>query len=157
MLAVSEHVDSDATNLHHVFLYNINDDRLSIIDSTEITQFRSDYIAAIMSNDYITNEGINTYFFYTDYSTNTLVFDTLYFINKQLNAIPYLKLNFRNNGFSFDGEKEIYVFNIYKSSRFVFAHYRNKGVYNYFCYDTKSGKGYNMTNYIDDIHTNKKV
>ena len=157
LLALSEYVDSVDKNLHYIILYSIDGEKLSITDSVEISRFSSEGIGATIYNDFISNDSKNSYVFYTDYSSRTLVFDTLYSINKQFQVTPYLKLNLSNNGYSITGEKEIYMFSIYKSSRYVFVHYRNKNFNNYFCYDTKSEIGYNMVNgYTDDVHTMSK-
>jgi len=88
--------------------------------------------------------------------------DTLYRLEDN-QLIPELKLKFRNDGIDRYGDKIIDLHNLYRSSRYVFANY----VYNpnnrerntewpkasYFCYDTKTGKGYNMLGgYIDDVN-----
>ena len=79
--------------------------------------------------------------------------DTLYHVENNL-LIPDVKLNFKNNGIS-NGEKFIELYNMYRSSRYVFALYaniQNENFY-YFCFDTKTGTGYNMQDgYKDDIH-----
>ena len=88
--------------------------------------------------------------------------DTLYRIGDN-HLIPELKLKFRNDGFDSAGDKIIDLRNIYRSSRYVFAMYhfnpfnkqRNTERFKsyYFCYDTKTGQGYNMLNgYTDDIN-----
>ena len=157
LLAFSDQMDSNEKDLHNIILYSIEGENLSITDTLMLTQFRSVYSAATMSNDFILNDGSNICLFYTDFASRTIVFDTMYCINKHFHVTPYLKLNLTNEGYSITGDKDIYMFNIYKSSRFVFAHYRNKNIYSYFCYDTKTEKGYNMENgYIDDIHTMRK-
>ena len=80
--------------------------------------------------------------------------DTIYRYEKN-ELVPELKLKFKNNGINSDGSFSIYLFNIYRSSRYIFSDYenRNNKKYYYFCYDTKTGKGYNMqSGYTDDIH-----
>ena len=79
--------------------------------------------------------------------------DTLYRFEKNL-FVPDLKLKFKNDGIS-NGHKFIDLFYIYRSSRYVFSNYQNNLNENkyYFCYDTKTGKGYNMQDgYTDDIN-----
>ena len=79
--------------------------------------------------------------------------DTLYRVEDN-QLIPELKLKFKNDGFDSAGDKIIDLFNIWRSSRYVFAVYMtdNKTRY-YFCYDTKTGKGYNIPDgYTDDIN-----
>ena len=84
--------------------------------------------------------------------------DTLYRIEKN-QLIPELKLKFKNNGIDGGGNKFIHLFNMYRSSRYIFAIYNNEQDKNdyRFCYDTKTGKGYNMQDgYKDDIHQIEK-
>ena len=79
--------------------------------------------------------------------------DTLYRFEKNL-FVPDLKLKFKNDGIS-NGHKFIDLFYIYRSSRYVFSNYQNNLNENkyYFCYDTKTGKGYNMQDgFTDDIN-----
>ena len=89
--------------------------------------------------------------------------DTLYRLEDN-QLIPELKLKFRNDGIDGYGDKVINLYNLYRSSRYIFAYYcynpnnreRNTDFdwkFYYFCYDTKTGKGYNMLKgYTDDIH-----
>ena len=83
-----------------------------------------------------------------------LLRDTLYsFKNNCL--IPELKLNFKNNGIDGNGKIFINLLNLYRSSRYVFANYDNfqDGKRYKFCFDTKTGKGYNVSDgYNDDIN-----
>ena len=97
------------------------------------------------------------------YAPNVKVLrDTLYRLEDN-QLIPELKLKFRNDGFDGYGDKIIDLHNLYRSSRYIFAHYKynpNNRERNseqmkkyYFCYDTKTGRGYNMLDgYLDDIH-----
>ena len=78
LLAASEQVNNDSSNLHHIVLYSISATNLSVIDSIEITKFKSESFGAIVYNDYISQERNNTYLFYTDYSSRIDVLDTLY-------------------------------------------------------------------------------
>jgi len=85
--------------------------------------------------------------------SETAMQDTLYRIEKN-NLVPELKLKFRNDGIS-GGEKIIELANVYRSARYVFSFYRNQAKSSFFnyCYDTKTGTGYNMKDgYTDDIH-----
>ena len=84
--------------------------------------------------------------------------DTLYRIEDN-QFIPELKLKFKNDGIDGSGNKFINPNMIYRSTRFVFSSYtntQNNGSY-YFCYDTKTGKKYNMRDgYTDDINQIEK-
>ncbi|MDR3339647.1 MAG: hypothetical protein LBT25_06080, partial [Candidatus Symbiothrix sp.] len=76
--------------------------------------------------------------------------DTLYRLEHN-RLIPELKLKLKND----ETGKFIHLYNIYRSARYIFASYRNNDLKHefYFCYDTKSGKGYNLQDkYTDDIH-----
>jgi hypothetical protein len=154
--------ESETRNL--ISLYTI-DSNLLKTDSVNVRSFVHNGFWIHPFIDFITYDGKNTYLYYSDISTNPVVLDTLYRIkDKQL--IPYLNLNFKNRGLSVGGGKDIYLFNIYRSSRYIFAIYNNElknpedtpDKFSSFCYDTKTGKGYNMQGgYFDDIHTGKKV
>ena len=88
--------------------------------------------------------------------------DTLYCLEDN-QLVPELKLKFRNDGIDRYGDKIIDIFNLYRSSRYIFANYeynpdnRERNTEfpkrSFFCYDTKTGKGYNMLDgYTDDIN-----
>ena len=87
----------------------------------------------------------------------TVLRDTLYRLEESF-LIPELKLKFKYNGIM-NGKKFIHLLNIYRSSRYIFAVY-DKGEFEnlfHFCYDTKTGKGYNMKDgYTDDVNKIEK-
>ena len=150
---------SNGKNIGQAFLYML-DDNLSKSDSVKVYEIPITMAMFRGNNDFISNDGENTYLYYSDITTNSFLLDTLYqFKNNKL--IPYLNLGFSNNGLT-AGQKNIYIMNIYKSSRYVFSFYQDqKGGQNqwyYFCYDIKTGKSYKVKDgYTDDIHTGEKV
>ena len=118
--------------------------------------------------DYLVKNGTSIYFYPKELygkwdAPNVKVLrDTLYRIEEN-QLIPELKLKFRNDGFDSHGDKIIDLHNLYRSTRYIFAYYeynpnnreRNAEPMSkyYFCYDTKTGKGYNMLDgFMDDIH-----
>jgi len=136
------------------------------IRNTIIGNFTS--LAFVGTNgDFLFNYNSNVYLYFPNNflvigsnSANIILADTLYCIdNNQL--IPELKLKFKDNGIDKGGNKFIDIFNIYKSSRYIFSKYENKlndnSIMYFFCYDTKTRKSYNMIDgYIDDIHQIEK-
>jgi len=89
-----------------------------------------------------------------DNSREKVLFDTLYRF-KDNHLVPELTLKFNNDKIS----KFISPYIIYRSSRYIFAKYRNNHNMNdyFFCYDTKTGKGYNTQDgYKDDINQIEK-
>jgi hypothetical protein len=149
-------------------LYKIDDD-LQIRDSIDIYKVYLE--RGLMMNspwrDYISNNAKDAYFYYAEIFPNKFLSepqvlrDTLYRIEKN-QFIPDLKLKFKDNGIAANGNKFIHLYNIYRSSRFIFSVYENdrRNGENYrFCYDTKTGKAYNMKDgYTDDIyHTPEKI
>ena len=109
--------------------------------------------------DFILKGKSSTYVYYSDLyydqqiPKEIVVRDTLYRFDEN-RLIPDIKLKFKNDGISGD-KKYIGLFNIFRSSRYVFAVYYNmqNSNNNFLCYDTKTGKGYNMQDgFIDDIH-----
>ena len=84
--------------------------------------------------------------------------DTLYRFENN-NLVPELKLKFKNDGINSGGNSYISLFNVFRSNRYIFAdyysHIESNGAGNFysFCYDTKTGKGYNVPDrFTDDIH-----
>ena len=144
----------------HPTLYRLNDD-LRVVDSCTIMNLHlgDGYRNSIHSHSDFILKGSKSFFvYYGDFTWrlgNNLIeknfSDTLYRFESN-HPIPELKLKFKNEGVS----KFIDLYNVYRSSRYIFAIYRNdnnrKSIY-FFCYDTKIGKGYNMQGgFTDDIH-----
>ncbi|MDL2266005.1 6-bladed beta-propeller [Parabacteroides sp. OttesenSCG-928-G21] len=128
-------------------------------DSANEGPFASDYIIKNQTSIYIYSKEVYSKW---DPPTVKVSRDTLYRLEEN-KLIPELKLKFANNGFDRYGDKIIDLFNFYRSSRYIFANYKynpNNRERNtefpkmsYFCYDTKTGKGYNMLEgYTDDIN-----
>jgi hypothetical protein len=148
----------------HSALYRMDDD-FQITDSCTIRNTfleKSNYenrrlLSILYSNrDFIINENGSVYLFYGDFyedfdnSVDRVLCDTLYRF-KDNHLVPELKLKFQNE----NTNEFIHLFNIYRSSRYVFSYYMNKEDKNFydFCYDTKTGKGYHMQDgYTDDIN-----
>ena len=98
------------------------------------------------------------YFADSQFQKEMVLRDTLYrMANNHL--IPELRLKFKNNGIDSGGKRFIHIHSIYRSSRYIFAVFENslensavQNIYHY-CYDTKTGEGYNMKGgYTDDIN-----
>ena len=173
LLLLAEKVTGGGSDGMHSLsaVYQLNDD-LQLVDSCTIRDFYPKNINVILGGPHPL--GVNhilkgsksidlyygDYFLRNDNMTERVLRDTLYrFENNHL--IPDLKLKFRNN----DANKIVHIYNIYRSSRYIFATYTdyNRGgpyynlAYFYFCYDTKTGKGYNMKDgYTDDINKIEK-
>ena len=140
---------------------------LQIMDSCVIrnTYFRQTGLYIHPFEDFILSGNSKVSLYCSDIYYNeqnpveTVLRDTLYRLEKN-NLVPLLKLKFKNNGIDWKGNKFIQLFNVYRSSRYVFAVYGNTLNNNYyrFCYDTKTGKGFNMQNgFTDDIHKIEKL
>jgi hypothetical protein len=147
-------------------LYQLNND-LQVLDSCSVIDLYFEgplFMFSQMNEDFILKGNKYIYLFYSDFFSRENfaeknIRDTLYrFENNRL--IPDLKLKFKNDQIG----KFTTPYNIYRSSRYIFVVYDNvkhkKVTYYRFCYDTKTGKGYNMQDkynkqsegYIDDIH-----
>jgi hypothetical protein len=156
-LLISEYYGERDENgtFNRSMLYKMNED-FQIADSMEIRKVYLERIGAWIHPfwDFITYDNRNTYLYFSEQNVESIVRDTLYQI-KNNELIPQLRLRFPNEGVAADGVKCIYLFNVYRSSRFVFSVYGHdrRNEYYRFCYDTKTGKGYNMKDgYTDDIN-----
>ena len=146
------------------------DDNLQVTDSIVCWENYFERSVTYLSYfpDFIVNNGASMYIYpkelYPKWNApNVKVLrDTLYRLADN-RLIPELKLKFRDDGFDRHGDKVIDLHNLYRSSRYIFADYyynpnnreRNteQAKRYYFCYDTKTGEGYNMLNgYTDDIN-----
>ena len=145
---------------NHSVLYRLNDD-LQIMDSCTIrnSYFERPIMYTHFYEDFLLYCNTMAYLYFSEIYFNmcnpaeTVLRDTLYRIEDN-KLIPELKMKFKNNGIDMYGNKFIHLFNMYRSSRYVFAIYHNENNKNdyRFCYDTKTGKGYNMQDgFIDDI------
>ena len=132
------------------------DDKLQITDSCVIRNVYLEIESGfhIKHANYLTPCDSAVYLYYPDNyseSIEKIQRDTLYRMDNKY-IVPELKLKFKNEGVS----KFINLFNIYRSSRYIFATYNNdnkRGKIYFFCYDTKTGKGYNMQDgFMDDIN-----
>ena len=160
MLVVEQWRKDEKGGYKHSAIYIQNKD-FQITDSCLIRDvgFEKNSILYHSYENYLFYDNLTIYLYYPDlYSVDanpeqTVLRDTLYrFENNQL--IPELKLKFKNVGINTNGNKFIYLFNIYQSSRYVFAVYaRNDNTYRY-CFDTETKKGYNVLNdeFVDDIN-----
>jgi hypothetical protein len=136
-------------------LYVVNDD-LQLTDSLLIRKVYPELLMAWTHpfRDFTTHIRKDTYLYFSEQNPEPFVRDTLYALkNNRLH--PFLRLQFNNDGLASDGLKCIYLLNVYRTSRFVFAVYthdrRNKSYR--FCHDMKTGKSYNMEEgYTDDLH-----
>ena len=146
---------------NHSAVYRLNEE-LQIVDSCTIRDnyFKRTAFFTHSYEDFLLNGNPTAYLYYSDIyfdEQNPAEFvlrDTLYrFEDNRL--YPELKLKFKNNGIDSGGKKFIGLFNIFRSSRYVFALYynmQNKNYY-YFCYYTKTEKGYNIQDgFTDNIN-----
>ena len=146
---------------NHSVIYKMNDD-MQIIDSCTIRDTYFEKIALYIHpyENFILSGNEAIYLYYSDIYFNeqlpfeTVLRDTLYAL-KNNHLFPELTLNFKNNGIDGNGNKLIQLFNIYRSTRYVFAFYQNANNNNFyhFCYDINTDKGYNIQDgYTDDLH-----
>ena len=163
LLLVNNQTSSPEFSSNTILLFRLNDD-FQVIDSSFVRKniFKSRRgIIRNFTTDYILKGNPSVFLYYSEiYPKATtppvekVIRDTLYrFEDNQL--VPELKLKFRNDGIDGGGSKFIHLFNIYRSSQYIFAFYfkDNGNSSYYFCYDTKTGQGYNMQDgYTDDIH-----
>ncbi|GHT59008.1 hypothetical protein AGMMS50239_04690 [Bacteroidia bacterium] len=159
LLLLVNRINSDSKEVYsHSTLYQLSND-LQFVDSCTIRDLNFERFNGTLHHyeNFILKGNKSVYLYYGDFfirnnSVEKVLRDTLYrFENNRL--IPELKLKFKND----ESGKFINLYNIYRSSRYIFAVYgnaNNPGKIYSFCYDTKTGKGYNMQDdkYMDDIN-----
>ena len=164
LLIIGHDINKDSeTGIYNMsaLLYRLNDNS-EVIDSCifRTNSFTGGSVSLTSSSNFILRGRTSDYMYYSEVyneranPVENVLRDTLYCLKKNKLA-PELKLKFKNDGIS-GGSKFIDLSNIYRSSRYVFSIYKNnqnkKNKY-HFCYDTKTGKGYNMRDgYTDDIN-----
>ena len=159
LLLMSEYFDESINDkrCNRGMMYTLTPD-FQLKDSIEVRTVCLDnpgfYINPFI--DYITHNSENIYLHFLEVNIEPLVRDTLYIIKNNL-LVPQLRLKFNNEGVDANGMKFVYLYNVYQSSRFVFAVYMNtrdgRQDIHQFCYDTRSQKGYDMKDgFVDDIH-----
>jgi len=160
LFILADKTDRDSTGVYsHSALYRLNDD-FQVIDSCTVRNlnFRgTSQISILGPQDYLLKGNKTFYLYYGDIflrddkSAGSVLLDTLYRV-ENTRLIPELKLQFENETIG----KFIHLTTLYRSLRYVFGIYLNtkEPMKEFpFCYDTKTGKGYNMKyGYTDDIN-----
>jgi hypothetical protein len=155
LILICDYLQEEDNNgtFNHSVLYKLNND-LQIKDSIDIGKAYQNNMTVYSHfyKDFITKNGDKTYLYYSELGPMSLLSDTLYSI-KDTYLIPELKLQFKDEkAFITNPDKIFYIENIYRNSRYIFSIYIYNSRYFQFCYDTKTGKGYNIQGYTDDIH-----
>ena len=167
--------ENEKINCYHSVIYTA-DNEMQLIDSCFVRDmyFLKGIIRKGRLDDYLTCNKQGIYVYYPELSAfiinstpslsqisgniERVLHDTLYrFENNQL--VPELKLKFNRKGRDYDGNKNIQLYKIYRSSRYIFAEYitsLDKNLHFLFCYDTKTGIGYNSTKYRDEVNNIEK-
>ena len=161
----------DVQNLKYAkrILYRMNDN-FQVSDSIihRDNYFDKNYHNSFNFSDFIVKRSASIYLYFPEVYAKFMapdikvLRDTLYRLEDN-QFVPELKLKFRNDGIDRYGDKIIDLYNLYRSSRYIFANYEynpnnrvqitEQPTRYYFCYDTKTGKGYNMQDgYTDDIN-----
>lgn len=149
ILGISTSLDVDGYN--RTVCYKM-DKELHPLDSLIVQEEErktGDIIMPIGFGDIFSIMDKNVYFHRAKLVSKVLSCDTLFEMRNN-NLIPSVRVTTK--------EDITYLLrNIFRSSRFIFVGYCFYPLY-YFCYDTKTGKGYNMDGgYTDDIYTGEKV
>ena len=135
-------------------LYSIDSD-LQIKDSVLLHSIHNPLMIWIHPyTDFITYSEGNTYQYYFELNPEPSLRDTLYTL-KGNQLYPNLRIDYGVSGLNAKGERELYLFNIYRSNRYVFSNYglAHNNTYWFSCYDLKTKEKYNMEKgVIDDIN-----
>ena len=174
LIREKQNKENERLNCFHSVIYKINNE-MQFIDSCFI---RDVYFEGHFSKgwlyDYLTYNNSVVYLYNPELTSFYINFhpplqqlgpidrvlrDTLYrFENNRL--VPELKLEFKRNGRNYNKDKYIQLFNIYRSSRYVFLEYETENMekHFHFCYDIKKGISYN-SNYdrVEFLSERKKM
>lgn len=149
-----ESVLENGVRFSRSLMYQVDKD-LHLVDSVELKRVTRPRMAWAQHhyNDHITQCGDKIYQYEFEFNPEPSLRDTLFQI-KDMERIPSLRLDFYSSGIDVNGERKIYLLNVYRSSRYVFAYYGLAEINEYFCfcYDMKTGKGYCIKDgYTDDV------
>jgi hypothetical protein len=134
------------------------DKNCNLVDSLIIKSvFLEKLQGATSYPDHVSQVGSQTFVYYPVMTPEPIVRDTLYEL-KENKMIPFLKLRFSNEGqVSYKNNKTVFLTNIWRSERFVFAEYSKEGKF-FFMHDLKTGRSFNMKDgFDDDIHHTGKA
>lgn len=150
---IKEKFEQDSINTRISMMY-LTDKTLNIKDSIELKRVENAQMMYTHPHrDFVTiHDGkLNQYMF--EFEAEPFIRDTLFRIEDN-ELIPDLKLDFGTSGLDANGERSLYVWNIYRSNRYAFAVYGfPPNIHMRSCYDLKEQKGYTMQNgYNDDIY-----
>ena len=145
--------------LNQTTLYRI-DDRCNLIDSLIVKSILLERLmgSTFPQRDFVSQVNSQTFVYYPVLTPEPIVRDTLYEF-KAGKLIPFLKLRFSDEGSAASrNNKTKNITNIWRSERFVFAHYQSRDGDFYVMHDLKTGQSNNMKDgFIDDIHDNGTV
>lgn len=131
-----------------------------IIDSIEIRKVVNPLITySVLRADFILSDGKDINVYYRELNAEPSLRDTVFQI-KDNTLVPDFRLDFQRSGMRSDGKRDLFLFNIWRSSRFIFSYYgtiENGEEYSHYCYDTEKQKGASMKGYYDDLHVGKDV
>ena len=140
--------------LNRTTLYRI-DNRCNLQDSLIVKSVLLERLggSTFPQKDFISQVNSQTFFYYPILTPEPIVRDTLYEL-KDGKLSPFLKLRFSDERSAASrNNKTKNLTNIWRSERFVFAHYQNRdGDFN-FMHDLKTGQSANMKDgFVDDVH-----
>lgn len=158
LLASRNGVDTGNGNYAtHVYLYDLNDD-LEISDSLLLRNIMLDNgtMGFFPSNHFSETAG-TTYFYYPFIAIEPVLRDTLYqFVDGKL--IPSVKLKFDMPYKATETTRNISIYSIHRTERFLIATYATQGKGHQFFYDLKDHISYDMTRgFIDDFLNSGKA
>lgn len=161
MLIKEEYGEKEGENRIHRSTFYKTDAKSQITDSVDIRKIINPLMAWSKPwADFITFDNERLCLYYPQLNPEPSLRDTVFIVDKN-RLIPHYRLDFQHSGMGGDGKRMIFLFNIWKSSRFVFSVYGKTDTmeeYFRFCYDIIKQKGYTMKDgYFDDLYTGEKV
>jgi hypothetical protein len=158
MMIKEELKNEGAGRIFHSVLYKANK-HSQITDSIDIRKVVNPL--AIFSkpwSDFILSDGKKINVYYPEFNTEPSLRDTVFRVEDNV-LVPDFRLDFQHSGIGSDGERDIDLHNIWRSSRFIFSVYLTDGYELFhFYYDTENQKGASTKDgYYDDLYAGKNV
>lgn len=157
---IGEKPEEDGLHHDHANLYTL-EKNMQITDSIHILSISFEkYLWLGSAFPYFMSVvGDDIYLYYPVFIPEPIIRNILYQVKGQ-QLLPNIQLAFNEDPFDSNGSKRRVLWNVYRSSRFIFSQHRarSEGETSYFCHDLQTGQGYNTVGgFTDDFYTREQI